>query len=156
MMSCLFITALWPPAGKGLTFWLSFAMFYCFLSLSHVVSWVRCGTRLYRFLILATFSYFATSYYGLGSLKPEASMGAKHFCASSTAESRANIWRKVFKPPPPPPLAKGAVRSKAVVLLLLISTPIVGSCYCSMFLRYFIHLLTYLLEIDGRLKQFCF
>ena len=29
MLSCLFITALWPPAGKGLTSWLSFAMFYC-------------------------------------------------------------------------------------------------------------------------------
>ena len=42
----------------------------CFLSLTHVVSWVRCGTRLHRFLILATFLYFMTSYYGLGSLKP--------------------------------------------------------------------------------------
>ena len=29
MLSCLFITALWPPAGKGLTSWLSIAMFYC-------------------------------------------------------------------------------------------------------------------------------
>ena len=30
-------------AGKGLTSWLSFVMFNCVLSLSHVVSWVRCG-----------------------------------------------------------------------------------------------------------------
>ena len=29
MSSCLFIAALGSPAGKGLTFWLSFAMFYC-------------------------------------------------------------------------------------------------------------------------------
>ena len=29
MLSCLFIAALRPPAGKGLTSWLSFAMFYC-------------------------------------------------------------------------------------------------------------------------------
>ena len=29
-------------------------MFYCVLSLSHVVSWVRCGTWLYRFLIFAS------------------------------------------------------------------------------------------------------
>ena len=29
MLSCLFIAALCPLAGKGLTFWLSFAMFYC-------------------------------------------------------------------------------------------------------------------------------
>ena len=27
--SHLFITALWSPAGKGLTFWLSFVMFNC-------------------------------------------------------------------------------------------------------------------------------
>ena len=29
MLSRLFITALWSPAGKGLTFWLSFVMFNC-------------------------------------------------------------------------------------------------------------------------------
>ena len=29
MVSYLFIAALLPPAGKGLTFWLSFAMFHC-------------------------------------------------------------------------------------------------------------------------------
>ena len=28
---------------------------YCFLLLSKVVSWVRCGTRLYRFLIFVDF-----------------------------------------------------------------------------------------------------
>ena len=44
MLLYLFIVALWSPAGKGLTSWLSFVMFNCVLSLSHVVSWVRCGT----------------------------------------------------------------------------------------------------------------
>ena len=44
MLSCLFVAALWSPAVKGLTSWLSFVMFYCVLPLSHVVSWVRCGT----------------------------------------------------------------------------------------------------------------
>ena len=44
MLSCLFIAALWSPAGKGLTLWLLFVMFNCVLSLSHVVSWVRGGT----------------------------------------------------------------------------------------------------------------
>ena len=29
MLSRLFIAALWPPAGKGLSSWLSFVMFYC-------------------------------------------------------------------------------------------------------------------------------
>ena len=42
--SGLFIAALWSPAGKGLTSWLLLAMFIVFLLLSHVVSWVRCGT----------------------------------------------------------------------------------------------------------------
>ena len=32
----LFICALWSPAGKGLTSWLLFVVFFCeFLSLSH-------------------------------------------------------------------------------------------------------------------------
>ena len=44
MLLRLFIAALWSPVGKGLTSWLSFVMFNCVLSLSHVVSWVRCGT----------------------------------------------------------------------------------------------------------------
>ena len=39
----LLIAAMWSPAVKGLTSWLSFVMFNCVLSLSHVVSWVRCG-----------------------------------------------------------------------------------------------------------------
>ena len=43
MLSRLFITAVWSPAGKGLTSWLSFVMFVI-MSFSHVVSWVRCGT----------------------------------------------------------------------------------------------------------------
>ena len=43
MLSCLFIAVLWSPAGKGLTSWLFFVMVNCFLSLSHMISWVRCG-----------------------------------------------------------------------------------------------------------------
>ena len=38
MFSCLFIVALWSPAGKGLTFLLSCVLcFIAFLLLSHVV-----------------------------------------------------------------------------------------------------------------------
>ena len=44
MLSCLFIAALWSPAGKGLASWLLFVMFSFVLSLSNVVSLVRCGT----------------------------------------------------------------------------------------------------------------
>ena len=57
-----FIAALCSPAGKGLTSWLSLVMFIVFLLLSNVVSCVRCGTGLYRFLIFAvllTFKLFA-------------------------------------------------------------------------------------------------
>ena len=61
----------------------------------------------------------------------ESCVRAEHFCASTTAESRAKIWYQynAFKHP----VALAAVRSKGVVLLLLIVTPIVGFCNCSMF-----------------------
>ena len=49
----LFICALWSPAGKGLTSWLSFVMSYCEFVTFPLVSWVRYGTWLYRFLIFA-------------------------------------------------------------------------------------------------------
>ena len=55
MLLLMFITALWSPAYKVLTSWLLLVMFIVFLLLSHVVSWVRCGTLLYRFLIFASF-----------------------------------------------------------------------------------------------------
>ena len=42
-------------AGKGLTSLLLLLMFIVFLLFSNVVSWVRCGTHLYRFLIFASF-----------------------------------------------------------------------------------------------------
>ena len=39
----LFIDALWSPAGKGLTYWLSFARSNCEVDTLPLVSWVRCG-----------------------------------------------------------------------------------------------------------------
>ena len=53
--ACLFIDALWPSAGKGLTSWLSFVMSYCEFVTFQLVSWVSCGYWLYRFLIFALF-----------------------------------------------------------------------------------------------------
>ena len=41
--ACLFIDALWSPAGKGLTSWLSFVMSKCEVVAFPLVSWVRCG-----------------------------------------------------------------------------------------------------------------
>ena len=40
----VFIFALWSPAGKGLTSWLSFVMSNCEFDTFPLVSWVRCGT----------------------------------------------------------------------------------------------------------------
>ena len=49
----LFICALWSPAGKGLTSWLSFVVSYCEFVTFPWVSWVRYSTWLYRFLFFA-------------------------------------------------------------------------------------------------------
>ena len=57
----LFICALWSPAGKGLTSWLSFVVYNCEFVTFPLVSWVRCGTLLYRFLIFAPLLTFITS-----------------------------------------------------------------------------------------------
>ena len=51
----LFIAPLLSPAGKAQISWLLLVMFIVYLFLSHVVYLVRCGTRLYRFLIFAIF-----------------------------------------------------------------------------------------------------
>ena len=40
----LFVGALWSPAGKRLTSWLSFVMSNCEFVMFPLVSWVRCGT----------------------------------------------------------------------------------------------------------------
>ena len=49
----LLICALWSPAEKGLTSWLSFVMSNCEFVTLPLVSWVRCGTLMYRFLLFA-------------------------------------------------------------------------------------------------------
>ena len=40
-LCALFICALWSPAGKGLTSWLSFVVSYCEFVTFPLVSWVR-------------------------------------------------------------------------------------------------------------------
>ena len=58
MLWRLFIAALWSPEGKGLASWLLFVVFIVILLLSDWVSWDRCGTWLYQFLILTVFLTF--------------------------------------------------------------------------------------------------
>ena len=110
-----------------------------------------CCTRLHRFLILATFSYFVTSNCGLGSLKTpcELVLHQQQNLEQTFGTSKMHLSPPLPPPPPPPPPAKAVVRSKAVVLLLLISTPIMESCYCSMFCAS-LYSLTYLLTGDRR------
>ena len=55
MLSRLFIAVLWSPEGKGLSSWLLYVVFIVILLLSHLESCYRCGTWLWRFLILAVF-----------------------------------------------------------------------------------------------------
>ena len=40
----LFVCALWSPAGKGLTSWLSFVVYSSEFVTFPLVFWVRCGT----------------------------------------------------------------------------------------------------------------
>ena len=49
----VFVRVCLYPAGKGLTSWLSFVVSNCEFVAFPLVSWVRCGTGLYRFLIFA-------------------------------------------------------------------------------------------------------
>ena len=46
-----FYLCLWTTVGKGLTSWLSFVLSICKFVAFPLVSWVRCGTWLHRFLI---------------------------------------------------------------------------------------------------------
>ena len=50
----LFICALWSPAGRGLGSWLSFVVYNCEFVTFQLVSWVKCGSWLYRFQIFAS------------------------------------------------------------------------------------------------------
>ena len=57
-LSCfcyVFECAVWSPAGNWRTSWLSFVVLNCEFVTFSLVSWVRCGTYLHRFLIFAPF-----------------------------------------------------------------------------------------------------
>ena len=66
----LFICALWSPAGKGLTSWLSFLVSKCDFVTFPLVSMVRCGTNFVSIPDLCTLTYLNVSIFFI-------------FCASS-------------------------------------------------------------------------
>ena len=57
----LIIDAFWSPAGERLTFLLLCVMSNCEAVTFSLVSWVRCGTLLYRFVIFSLFLAFTTA-----------------------------------------------------------------------------------------------
>ena len=70
LCACLFIYALWSPAGKGLTSWLSFVVSNCeFVTFSLVLGQVR-----YMYLVVSipdvcTLTYFGMVYVMLCAIK---------------------------------------------------------------------------------------
>ena len=54
----LFICALWSPAGKGLTSWLSFVESYCEFVIFPLVSWVRVWYLIVSIPDICTLTYF--------------------------------------------------------------------------------------------------
>ena len=67
----LFNCALWSPAGKGLTSWLSFVVSNCEFVTFPLVSWVGCGTWLYQFLIFAPLLTFGLLHIIFHTFVPE-------------------------------------------------------------------------------------
>ena len=91
----LFFAALRSSVGKYLTSWLSrMRCFLVFLSLSHMVSWVRCVTGLYRFLIFAFFLTFFSSK-ELFTLLQEfvCKMDASHTSLCKVSDLRYQLFR---------------------------------------------------------------
>ena len=87
LCACLFICALWSPAGKGLTSWLSFVVSNCEFVTIPLVSWVRCGTWLYRFLIFAPLLTFLWMFPMIPSLN----------CTNGSAPSNSGAARALDK-----------------------------------------------------------
>ena len=58
----LFIDALWSPARKALTSWLSFVMSNCEVDTFPLASSFNSGAKLYRFLIFTLFYTLMQSY----------------------------------------------------------------------------------------------
>ena len=64
----LFICALWSPAGKGLTSWLSFVVSNCESVTFPLVSLVGCGT--FMFLFCLVFAMFCARLFICASWSP--------------------------------------------------------------------------------------
>ena len=88
----LFICALWSPAGKGRTSWLSFVVSNCEFVTFPLVFWVRCGTWLYRFLIFAPLLTFIWSF----SFCSKSQLEVRRFTTLYTQEKSHLIYKLFF------------------------------------------------------------
>ena len=102
----LFICALWSPAGKRLTSWLSFVVSNCKFVTSPSVCCVRFSTWLYRFLIFAPLLTFQDHPYVLFSpyyfwyatfLQRIACLGYKRLCIHTRESSPSLHFRFCHK-----------------------------------------------------------
>ena len=95
----LFMCALWSPAGKGLTAWLSFVVSNCEFVIFPLVSLVSCGTWLYRFLIFAPLLTFIITYFWALWQPPPPLWQSMQFLYDVIKETRSvtmNIFRKKY------------------------------------------------------------
>ena len=69
MLSCLFIAALWSPAGKRLTSWLSFMMFNCVFVTFPCGILGRVWYLIVSFPDLCCISYFFSVFFFLLGIK---------------------------------------------------------------------------------------
>ena len=60
LCTCLVICALWSPAGKGLTSWLSFVVSNCEFVTFPLVSWVRLWYLIVAIPDLCTLTYYGS------------------------------------------------------------------------------------------------
>ena len=88
----LFIDALWPPAGKGLTFWFSFVMSNCEIVTFPLVSWVRCGAWLYWCLIFALFLLILVYFFYLTSDLNDFAHVKEHSLIIYTIGTKISKW----------------------------------------------------------------
>ena len=99
---CSLVVSCWPLG------FLACDIFLC-LSLSQMVSWVRCGTWLYRFLIFAFFLTYACSLFSTYVYRSSDNGSCKVGWIESQASLNSWVsWAdpegdRVFAPLPPPP-----------------------------------------------------
>ena len=96
LCECLFTCALWSPAGKGLTSWLSFVVSNCKFVTFPLVSWVRCGTWLFRFLIFAPLLTLTLKIFSMTRVDTLTSLLTATDTTKTDLQIGVHIWKLFF------------------------------------------------------------